>query len=153
MIPLAQWRRSRIVGIWLIGLCVEGAVLTAQWFASADARAESRKIDADLDSFARGLQTATPLPKRLRDSLRTVVAASADSLGVRLERHGDTTVVRMPAQMERSWNTFFEGISRGIDRAILAATLELFLIPLLLILFTAVWLVKRRRLYAASGAA
>ncbi len=59
----------------------------------------------------------------------------------------------MPAQMERSWNTFFEGISRGIDRAILAATLELFLIPLLLILFTAVWLVKRRRLYAASGAA
>ena len=151
--PLAHWRRSRIIGIWLIGLAVESAVLTTQWFASADARAESRQIDADLDSFQRGLRTATPLSPRQRDSLKAMLAASSDSLGIRLERHGDTTVVRMPAQMERSWNTFFQGISRGIDQAILVATVELFLIPSLLILLTAVWLIKRRRLLAANGAA
>jgi len=150
MTRFANWSASRLITIWLVGLAIEAAVLTAHWFASADARTESRRIEADLDSAQNAIATATLLPKQLHDSLRAKLITTAESVGIKLETHGDTTVVRMPPEMEHSWNAFFESVARGIDRAILIGALELFLIPAVLTLLTLAWLIQRHR-GAASG--
>jgi len=150
IMPLANWSASRLVTIWLIGLGVEATILTAQWFTSADVRADMRRVEAHFDSVAMRMDTTTPRQGARSDSLRAKFIATAESLGIKVEKHGDTTVVRMPPEMERRWDAFFESMGRSIDQAVMIAALELFLIPSVLTLLTVVWLIQRRRMRMAA---
>lgn len=143
--------------MWLLGILLQVLVAgTAYLIARLTARPvspEMAKIQAQNDrlfagmgahddSVARGL---VPPPRPLTAEQKALLRRSLDSIGITVQRHGDTLSIKGPPVLDSMILRAFVGLDRGMRRLLWILAAVFLPIPTALLSITAAWAVLRYR--------